>query len=293
VGATSQIITVTQEAGDILLSVSSTVKNIAKEAGSKDSVFVTSNTSWTAASDQLWLVLEPENDSGNDMLVFTAEANPLSTARIANITVAAVGATSQIIVVTQEAGSAISDNFELDNTTISNGESTCFNAYLNITVAGNSAVIFENGSSVNLIAGQSVRFLPGFHAQSGSFMNASITLNNSFCDSRIPISSPIVTQPEKKNLKNERIIKEQTILKAEKSIKVYPNPNNGNFTIELTNFDSNADVYVYNMLGAMVYKSSIENQSNLNINLPEINKGLYFVKVIGENEQFTKKIVVN
>jgi vacuolar-type H+-ATPase subunit F/Vma7 len=76
-------------------------------------------------------------------------------------------------------------------------------------------------------------------------------------------------------------------------VKLYPNPNNGQFTLELRNIGNRATVTVYNMLGVKVYNSVANNQTNLNINLPELQKGIYVVKVADQKEQFTKKMIVN
>jgi len=60
-------------------------------------------------------------------------------------------------------------DYQLSNTTVSGGISSCYSAQNILTVAGDrTRVIFELGSSVNLIAGTSINLLPGFHAQTGS-----------------------------------------------------------------------------------------------------------------------------
>jgi hypothetical protein len=52
-------------------------------------------------------------------------------------------------------------------------------------------------------------------------------------------------------------------------------------------------VFVYNMLGGLVYNSTLINMEINNVNLPEIERGLYLIKVVGENEHFVKKILIN
>jgi hypothetical protein len=168
---------------------------------------------------------------------------------------------------------------------------TCFNAYDTITVAGSDTVIFESGSSVTLIAGKSIIFLPGFHTCSGSFVDAHITSDSSFCDGSS--GSPIVNLPVEKSLEVKPAPGKQDVVPGDKSIKVYPNPNNGQFIIALINIRSESAVAVYNMLGVRVYSSLVNEQAELNINLPELRKGIYFVKVTDQKEQFTKKMMVN
>jgi len=176
------------------------------------------------------------------------------------------------------------------DSTITLGNIACFDAENEIAVAGSSEVIVEEDASANFIAGYSVTFLPGFHASNGSYVHARITEDGTFCD--VAEGSPIVAQPEVKsqNLENT---KEILGIKDEIEIKVYPNPNNGQFTLELTNFESGATVCIYNMLGARVYQSTATNDASHKINLPGIKKGIYFVKVRDGKEQFTRKMVVN
>jgi Zn-dependent metalloprotease/plastocyanin len=186
----------------------------------------------------------------------------------------------------------ITINKELKNVILSGGESECFNAVNTITVAGGgSTVEFLSGSSVNLIAGSSVILLPGFHAYEGSYTHAYITTNGLFCDGAP--GTPVVSQPVEKSVEEEIPSEKQGLTPLGKAIKVYPNPNNGQFTLELTNIESGAVVCIYNMLGARVYQSSATNEGNHRINLSGIRRGIYFVKVQEGKEQFTRKMVVD
>jgi hypothetical protein len=47
------------------------------------------------------------------------------------------------------------------------------------------------------------------------------------------------------------------------------------------------------MLGDRVYLSKTTNDISHKISLPEIKKGIYFVKVMESKEQFTRKMVVD
>jgi hypothetical protein len=132
--------------------------------------------------------------------------------------------------------------------------------------------------------------LPGFHAAEGSSVQAYITTDNSFCDN---VFSAIVYQPEQKS---ERIEIEEPVEQIdlqEKSIKVYPNPNNGQFSVILNNFSERAEVTVYSLMGKKVFQTSPARPENFDIDLSSALKGLYIVKVISGGEQFMKKIIVN
>jgi hypothetical protein len=182
-------------------------------------------------------------------------------------------------------------NLQLHDLTVTGNEAVCFNAYDSITVAGDgTTVIVENGALTELIAGQSIRFLPGFHAQSGSYVNGSITTDGTFCGDALVRS--IVGQPADKSIEVKALPETQTIFTEEKSVKVYPNPNNGQFTLELVNIESGKPIYIYNMLGERIYQSETMNRSQ-KINIPDIKSGIYFVKVWDGTVQLGKKIIVN
>jgi hypothetical protein len=73
-------------------------------------------------------------------------------------------------------------------------------------------------------------------------------------------------------------------------IKLYPNPNSGNFYIETTDNSPQQVVEVLNQLGQTIYKSELNvGISNLNLNLPA---GVYVVKVVSGNSLFIQNIVV-
>jgi len=68
----------------------------------------------------------------------------------------------------------------------------------------------------------------------------------------------------------------------EAGVNVYPNPNIGSFTLELTNINENYKVEIYNMLGEKVYQSTT-NSDNIQINLSGQSQGIYLYRVISEN----------
>ncbi len=73
-------------------------------------------------------------------------------------------------------------------------------------------------------------------------------------------------------------------------VTVYPNPSNGNFCIESN--DAVNDIFVYNTVGALVYKSS-PNQLINNIDLNSFGKGIYFVNVrYDDNSYYSGKVIV-
>lgn len=70
------------------------------------------------------------------------------------------------------------------------------------------------------------------------------------------------------------------------NISVYPNPSTGVFVIETADL-INAKLEITNVIGSVVYKSEIKNDKT-EINLSELNKGVYFLKI----ENLVRKIII-
>ena len=79
---------------------------------------------------------------------------------------------------------------------------------------------------------------------------------------------------------------------------IYPNPTANNFTIELntTTKELVATIKIFNMVGEEIYfenVSLINGSLNENISLQNnIPSGLYVVKVLIGNNEFTKQLVI-
>lgn len=79
------------------------------------------------------------------------------------------------------------------------------------------------------------------------------------------------------------------------SLNVYPNPNNGQFEVSLSNVDNvNGDIAVYDMTGREVFTQKVEAIGfyNTSIDLSGFAKGLYTVQVRTEKGVASKKISV-
>lgn len=76
-------------------------------------------------------------------------------------------------------------------------------------------------------------------------------------------------------------------------VKVYPNPNNGSFTIELSFIEEGAAVVVTDMQGKVVgerkFTAEDGNQVRLELN---VAPGMYFVRVVNGEHRHQTKVVV-
>lgn len=76
---------------------------------------------------------------------------------------------------------------------------------------------------------------------------------------------------------------------------LFPNPNNGNFTIQFSSQSSNdVNVTVHDLRGRQVFTKSFQNNGlfNQDLNLNNVSSGIYLVTVQDGNKKEVKKIVV-
>lgn len=84
-------------------------------------------------------------------------------------------------------------------------------------------------------------------------------------------------------------------LNQDLNIKLYPNPTNGIVYVSLDlNYMSKGSIEVFNSTGSKVYSKSLHNHTeNVNeIDLSNLPKGMYIVKINTDNESNTKKLII-
>jgi hypothetical protein len=81
-----------------------------------------------------------------------------------------------------------------------------------------------------------------------------------------------------------------------KAFNVFPNPNNGEFNLSITNTESNNIVVaMQNIIGQNVYSEKFNNITNLNknFNFSQFEKGVYTISVSYDNgEKLTQKVII-
>ncbi|MCD4683107.1 MAG: T9SS type A sorting domain-containing protein, partial [Bacteroidales bacterium] len=83
---------------------------------------------------------------------------------------------------------------------------------------------------------------------------------------------------------------------GDQDIMIFPNPNNGNFTIQL-NLEINelVDLTIYNALNEIVFEEnhiSTSKDYSKEISLDNYAKGIYYLRVTGEETNLIKKIII-
>jgi hypothetical protein len=78
-------------------------------------------------------------------------------------------------------------------------------------------------------------------------------------------------------------------------VNVYPNPNNGNFSISLQQIDSEVrTIRITDVQGKIVWEKNggINSESEVEINLPHVEKGMYIIQLITSNQVEVKKVFI-
>ena len=71
---------------------------------------------------------------------------------------------------------------------------------------------------------------------------------------------------------------------------VYPNPNNGEFVITTSNEVMN--VTITDVRGKVVYTNNKVNNKTINVNLSDLEKGMYMINVETTNGTMTENIII-
>jgi hypothetical protein len=74
------------------------------------------------------------------------------------------------------------------------------------------------------------------------------------------------------------------------TLDVYPNPSTGSFTVNIENNDLK-DIYVYDAMGRIVYSRNNATEQSFQIDVTQLPKGLYLVKVISNNKMQVQKVI--
>ena len=77
----------------------------------------------------------------------------------------------------------------------------------------------------------------------------------------------------------------------EKQMRIYPNPNNGIFSIKLNKLYDKIDISIRDLTGKTVYSGMFSNILNINLSINKIPSGVYFVNIqSGTNQKIIKWI---
>lgn len=255
----------------------------------------TSTNSNTTSSTELFFSEYLEGSSNNKALEIT------------NKTAASISLSSYSIKKQSNGAGAWSTGITLSGTLASNGKfvivnslisSTCYatgtanlsSSGAEMTFNGNDAVgLFKNGTLIDIIG-----------TLNGGTANFSI---DETMRRKATITAPTTTFNKANQwdvfaidtctgigykMGNEIVIKEVNEIKNV-DFNIYPNPSNGNFTIDFESSNTKYSIEIYSLLGQKV----LEKQTNTSITISDLQSGVYFVKMSKAGKTITKKIIIN
>lgn len=166
------------------------------------------------------------------------------------------------------------------NVTYSNGDRKLLTDLSNVQLTINDNNIAEQFQS-NLLKGNNL---------------GSTILNASY--SGYSISTPVVVyesniqMPDISTLSNTDF--ELPIL--DQDLIIYPNPNKGEFTIQLdSNFSNEVQIIIYNNQGQQVLSKNnqiLKNDKSINLSLDNLRSGLYYLKVLDGKKYKVGKLII-
>jgi len=169
----------------------------------------------------------------------------------------------------------------------------------------NDNIILDSNTKLKCRATEEITIYPGFETNHGAEFLATIeecpynaiyamdcgkkisdiSYNNNYFD-----NENITNENDYTNILQHNITSDHS---SEYSIKVYPNPTPGNFTLVLSgiDFDNSYSFEITNMIGGRIYKIKDIRTNVIMIDISDQPKGAYLVKINTGNRIFTEKII--
>jgi PKD repeat protein len=75
-------------------------------------------------------------------------------------------------------------------------------------------------------------------------------------------------------------------------VKIFPNPNSGEFEIRAEGLGAEASVHIFNILGEKVFESKLESNGSKKISMADVSSGCYLVKIISGEKSANSRIII-
>lgn len=122
-------------------------------------------------------------------------------------------------------------------------------------------------------------------AARGLGLNASSGLNDSASDQTEDFTTPVA---------GPNCILSISTIQNQESFNLFPNPSNGKMVISYANYSGKMTIQIVDLNGRIVYSDAIATFDNTKeINVTNLNAGVYIVKIETEQSNFIKKIIKN
>jgi hypothetical protein len=150
----------------------------------------------------------------------------------------------------------------------------------------------ESGGSAILMAGVSVKLMPGVKVYAGGYLHAYLTSDCFYCNA-VPHNLP---QVPAKSLITEEADEPAVESRGDLQFSVFPNPTTGIFTLEMKGADQSSlkRVAIYNLHGSKIREGVIAPELSVSTwNLEGAPSGLYIIKVFTDQGSGTARVMKN
>jgi beta-glucanase (GH16 family) len=166
-----------------------------------------------------------------------------------------------------------------------------FNVIVGEDVTINCNYEVQSGQQLRIIAKNSIKLLNGFKVEPSSSFTTK--LDATLCNSN-SLNSLLVEENDDSTYKDTQLEKILST-SASSSVNIFPNPSNGNFTIDFGNKDyKNYMLMIFDISNRLMYSNEKINEKILHLNPNFLSKGIYFLNLINieTNETITKKLII-
>jgi hypothetical protein len=267
-GVTPQLFTVVQDSTVPTLTISSNLLSAANKAGFAG-INVTSNTEWTATSDQTWLTIAPESGTGNQILAISWTDNTSGHKRDAFVTFQGVGVTAiqSFRIIQDSVGGTLTISSNLVNASNTNGNAS-INLSSNISWTATSD---QTWLTISPESGTGNRLVTFNWTENTSINNRNCTV----IFTGIGVTQKLLTIVQKG--KNATVI--NNTFSKNLNVIAYPNPTKDFVTISLSKDNGeNKFIELFNNTGQLLKKINTSNFSAL-IDLSGFTSGLYLIRI--------------
>ena len=171
------------------------------------------------------------------------------------------------------------------------GEACFFSPY-SIWVAGfGYDFIVEPGGDVTLVAAESIRLLPGTKVASGAQLHSHIAVDG--VDYCVPSGDAEKDDPLPAHQGTDSDGDILTLDRNNEFFRMYPNPTEGTFTLELTGteHDEIISVDIFGMTGSRVFSVNLPAQRMHMLSLEGQQPGMYFIRVMSGQQIGIERLI--
>ncbi len=159
---------------------------------------------------------------------------------------------------------------------------------------GPSVTLTGSGSAVGtwkLVSGQpgtTVSFAPSANAATVTANGLSVLGNYTFSYT-VPGTAPCVTTASNVVVTVTTITALENDAYLNENIEIYPNPATDNLFVNLSKVNGSKSMKMMDMFGKVVFESS--NQSSVNVDMSNLNKGMYIVQIQSESGKLSRTVI--